>query len=79
MLYLWNVSNISWRIYKCRGSLFKDTKTGEIWSSMKDVESGMGVTRISDLALKEIYGTCETKNHTNTNWQKEKFMKSLAM
>ena len=36
--------------------------TGEIWVSMKDVGSGMGVKNISDLVLKEIYGICETKN-----------------
>ena len=28
----------------------------EIWASMKDVGSSMGVTNISDLVLKEIYG-----------------------
>ena len=28
--------------------------TGEIWVSMKDVGSGMGVKNISDLVLKEI-------------------------
>ena len=28
---------------------------------MKDVKIGMGVTNISDLILKEIYGICETK------------------
>ena len=36
--------------------------TSEIWVSMKDVRSGMGVKNISDLVLKEIYGICETKN-----------------
>ena len=36
--------------------------TSEIWVSMKDVGSGMGVKNISDLVLKEIYGICETKN-----------------
>ena len=36
--------------------------TSEIWVSMKDVGSGMGVRNISDLVLKEIYGTCETKS-----------------
>ena len=38
--------------------------TGEIWVSMKDVGSGMGVKNISELVLKEIYGICETKNPT---------------
>ena len=35
--------------------------TSEIWVSIKDVGSGMGVKNISDLVLKEIYGVCETK------------------
>ena len=35
--------------------------TGEIWVSMKDVGSDMGVKNISELVLKEIYGICETK------------------
>ena len=39
-------------------------KTGEIWVSMKDVGSGMGVKNISDLVLKEIHGVLETKNPT---------------
>ena len=38
--------------------------TREIWVSMKDVGSGIGVKNISDLVLKEIYGICETKNPT---------------
>ena len=36
--------------------------TSEIWVSIKDVGSGMGVKNISDLVLKEIYGICKTKN-----------------
>ena len=38
--------------------------TSEIWVSIKDVESGMGVINISNLILKEIYVICETKNIT---------------
>ena len=38
--------------------------TSEIWVSTKDVRSGMGAKDISDLVLKEIYGSCETKNPT---------------
>ena len=58
--------------------------TSEIWVSMKDVGSGMGVKNISDLVLKEIYGICETKNPKksklmNIKWQKEKFIKSLLI
>ena len=37
-------------------------KSGEIWISMKDVGSGIGVKNISDLVLKEICSICETKN-----------------
>ena len=36
-------------------------KTGEIWSNMKDIGSGMGVKNISDFVLKEIHGIFETK------------------
>ena len=36
--------------------------TSEIWVSMKDAGSGMGVKNTSDVVLKEIYGICETKN-----------------
>ena len=35
--------------------------TSEIWVSMKDVRSGMGVKNISDLVFKKIYDICETK------------------
>ena len=38
--------------------------TSEIWVSMKDVGSCMGVKNVSDLVLKEIYSICETKNPT---------------
>ena len=37
-------------------------KTGEIWVSMKDVGDGLGVTNISDLVLKEIYGIYKKEN-----------------
>ena len=36
----------------------------EIWVSMKDVGSGVGVKNISDLVLKGVYQICETKNPT---------------
>ena len=39
-------------------------KTREIWASMKNVGSGMGVKNMSDLVLKEIHGILKTKNHT---------------
>ena len=34
-------------------------KTDEIWVSMKDIGDCLGVTNISDLVLKEIYGIYE--------------------
>ena len=49
--------------YKNANVAFLTIKTSsEIWVSMKDVRSGIGVKNISDLVLKEIYGICETKN-----------------
>ena len=49
--------------YKNANVAFLTIKTtNEIWVSMKDIESGMGVKNISDLVLKEIYSICETKN-----------------
>ena len=42
----------------------KIRKTDEIWVSMKEVGSSIGVKNISDLVLKEIHGICETKNPT---------------
>ena len=40
----------------------KKTTSKEIWVSMKDVGSGIGVKNLSDLVLKEICGICDTKN-----------------
>ena len=49
--------------YKNANVAFLTIKTSsEIWVSMKDVRSGIGVKNISDLVLKEIYHICETKN-----------------
>ena len=36
--------------------------TSEVWVSMKEIRSCIGVKNISDLVLKEIYGICETKD-----------------
>ena len=47
----------------------------EIWVSMKDVGSGVGVKNISDLVLKEIYGICETKNPTKKQVNEYKMTK----
>ena len=42
---------------------------------MKDVGRGMSVKNISDLVLKEIYGICETKNHTEKQVNEYKITK----
>ena len=49
--------------------------TSEIWVSMKDVRSGMGIKNISDLVLKEIYGICETENSTKEEVNEYKMTK----
>ena len=49
--------------------------TNEIWVSMKDVRSGMGLKNISDLVLKKIYGICETKNPTKEQVNEYKMTK----
>ena len=51
--------------------------TSEIWVSMKDVGSGMGVKNISDLVLKEIYGICETKNPTKQQVNEYKMIERI--
>ena len=49
--------------------------TCDIWISMKDVRSGMGIKNVSDLVLKENYGICETKNPTKIQQVNEYEMK----
>ena len=49
--------------------------TSEIWVSIKDVGSGMGIKNISDLVLKEIYGVCETKNSSKEEVNEYKMTK----
>ena len=39
-------------------------KNGHIWGKMKDVQNCLGVTNMSDLILKELYGVYKTKNTT---------------
>ena len=43
---------------KANVHFLKVKKADEIWASMKDSGSGLGVKNISDLVLKEIYGIC---------------------
>ena len=47
-------------------------KTGEIWSSMKDVHKTLVVKNMSDLIIKEMHSIYETKNLTNKQIQKYK-------
>ena len=49
--------------------------TNEIWVSMKDIGSGIGVKNISDLVLKEIHGICETKNPSKEQVNEHKMTK----
>ena len=79
---------ISAERYKNANVAFLTIKTtNEIWVSMKDVGSGIGVKNISDLVLKEIYGICETKNPSKeqvneykmTKKKKKKIIKSLLI
>ena len=49
--------------------------TSKIWVSMKDVGSGIGVKNISDLALKELYGICETKKPSKEQFNEYKMTK----
>ena len=39
-------------------------KNGHIQVKVKDVQNGLGVTNMSDLILKELYGIYEIKNVT---------------
>ena len=59
-------------------------KTGEIWLSMKDVHKGVGVKNMPDLILKEISSIYETKNLTNKQikkykWVRKKFFKNTLV
>ena len=47
-------------------------KKGEIWASLKNVGSGMGVKNITDLVLKEIHSILKTKNPTKEQIKKYK-------
>ena len=47
----------------------------EIWVGIKDVGSGMGVNKISDLVLKEVYDICETKTPTKEQVNEYKMTK----
>ena len=62
--------------YKNANVVFLTIKTtNEIWVSMKDVGSSIGVKNISDLVLKEIYGISETKNPSKEQVNEHKITK----
>ena len=48
------------------------TTTSEIWVSVKDVGSGMGIKNISDLVSKEIHSMLKAKNPTKEQIKKYK-------
>ena len=61
--------------YKNANVVFLTIKTTkEIWVSIKDIGSGIGVKNISDLVLKEIYGICE-KNPSKEQVNEHKITK----
>ena len=55
------------RYNKAGVHILKIRKTNKIWSSMKNVGNGLGVTNTSDLVLKEIYGIYEKKINKRRN------------
>ena len=63
------------RYKNAKVDFLKIKTTSEIWVSMKDIGSGLGVKNISDLVLKEIYGVCETKNLTKEQVNEYKMTK----
>ena len=75
-LCIYKIYLISVKGYENASVDFSTIKTtSEIWVSIKDVGSGMGVKYISDLVLKEIYGICETKNPTKEEVNEYKMTK----
>ena len=63
IFFLYRLYKISAEGYKNANVEFLTIKTiSEIWVSMKDVGSGIGIKNKCDLVLKEIYGICETNN-----------------
>ena len=63
------------RYKNAKVDFLKIKTTSEIWVSMKDIGSGLGVKNICDLVLKEIYGVCETKNLTKEQVNEYKMTK----
>ena len=66
--------------YQDANVAFLTIKTiNEIWVSMKDIGSGIGVKNISDLVLKEIYGICETKIPSKEQVNEHKMTKKINL
>ena len=73
VLYVYKMYLISAEGHKNGGVQFlRVQETGEIWASMKDSGSYIGVKNISDLILKEIHGVLKTKNPTEEQINKYK-------
>ena len=74
-MYIENVLILAEGYKNANVSFLTIKTTSEIWISMKDVWSGIGVKNISDLALKELYGICETKNPSKEQVNENKMTK----
>ena len=67
---------ISAKGYKNAGvDLLLIKKADEIWTKMKDIQNGLGVHKISDLVLKEIYGIYKIKSLTKEQIKRYKMTK----
>ena len=71
---------ISAEIYKnAEVNLLIIRNSSEIWVSMKDVYSGLGFKNMSDLVLKEIYGTYGKKTSRMDRLKNITFLKSTII
>ena len=57
---------ISAKAYE-NAKVYNTQAKNDLWVSMKDVGNGLSVKNISDLVLKEIYGTYERKINKRRN------------
>ena len=76
-LSMYKIYLISAEGYENANVDFLPQKNGKIQVSMKNVKNGMGVTNMSDLILKEIYGICETKNPAEEQVKEYKMTKRI--
>ena len=90
-LCIYKIYVISAEEYKMGFTFIRVQKTGEIWVSMKDVGSDLGVKNMSDLVLKEIkkYKMTEreifekdanlTENQLSENSNKKVYVKTMLL